>query len=219
MPLPFRRPNPRSPSPLRPWSQSLSRRRKYSEHAGGVRLIIRVITPAAVPAVEPVPVPEPHAAQDVPAATASEATAASAEKHDEHVSQRQTPPTPTDLQPKGLKAGRRLSSRLISGLKNFGKKDHVAKEDKREPTEPKHEESTPTTVVSDEAPRLGQPMLAEPIRIEEVSRYWLSELFPFSPSAIYRDETRCSSRGPRRFCYCLDCHDIPSSALCIIRFS
>lgn len=180
-------------------------------------LIISEITPAAVPAVEPVPVPEPQATQDVPAATASEATAASAEKHDEHVSQRQTP-TP-DLQPKGLKAGRRLSSRLISGLKNFGKKDHVAKEDKREPTEPKHEESTPTTVVSDEAPRLGQPMLAEPIRIEEVSRYWLSELFPFSPSAIYRDETCCSSSSPRRFCYRLDCQDIHSSTLCIIRFS
>jgi len=56
----------------------------------------------------------------------------------------------------------------MSGLKNFGKKDHVTKEEKKEHGEVKPEEVASTSVVSDEAPKLEQPTLAEPIKIEEV---------------------------------------------------
>lgn len=71
-------------------------------------------------------------------------------------------------QPKMPRANRRLSARLTGWAKGFGKKeggvtpkDEVAKED----AELKEEVSTP---VADKAPTLDQPVLAAPIKIEEV---------------------------------------------------
>ena len=72
-------------------------------------------------------------------------------------------------QPKALKSGRRLSTRFISGLKNFGKKEHGAKEEKKEHVEAKPEEPAATPAASGEAPKPEQPVLAAPIKIEEAS--------------------------------------------------
>ncbi len=72
-------------------------------------------------------------------------------------------------QPKMLKANRRLSARLTGWAKGFGKKEQSTTpkdEISKESAEPNIVESSP---IADEAPRLEQPVLAEPIKIGELS--------------------------------------------------
>ena len=67
------------------------------------------------------------------------------------------------------KSSRRLSARFTGWAKGLGKKEQSTTpkdELTKEAMERKIGESTP---VSDEAPKLDQPVLAEPIQIDEVS--------------------------------------------------
>ena len=129
--------------------------------------LIRSETTPAAAAAEAGPAAEPEA---TPAATETK-VGATAEKKEESVGAHcWCFRVIVDTQPKALKAGRRLSTRFISGIKNFGKKDHpAAKEEKKEATETPATEETPAAV-ADEAPKLEKPIPAEPLKIEEVSR-------------------------------------------------
>ena len=110
----------------------------------------------------------------VGAAVATEAPAAAAvEKKDETVSHLDTYPhgalVPDMNQPKAVKANRRLSTRFMNGIKNFGKKENAAtpnEEKAKDTVESKPAEETATT---SEAPKLEKPVPAEPLKIEEVS--------------------------------------------------
>ena len=73
-------------------------------------------------------------------------------------------------QPKAVKANRRLSTRFINGIKNFGKKEHATSPKEEKPAEAvEAKPAEEATVTSTEAPVLGKPIPTEPLSIDEVS--------------------------------------------------
>jgi len=67
------------------------------------------------------------------------------------------------------KANRRLSARFTGWAKGLGKKDQSTTPKEEVSEEAVERQMKASTPISDHAPMLEQPVLAEPIKIEQVS--------------------------------------------------